>query len=147
MEPYRHPLAPRYLEIDAQGVVFNAWYLAYFDDAMTAFLGARGLPYAQMMADGYDVMLKRTEIEWSAGLGYGDEAHVVVDVAAIGTTSFTLSFDVVRATGDRDAGGDGEEVVCRGRTVYVMVTRPGNAKTPVPDRVRALLTGDPSGGA
>ena len=136
MEPYRHPLAPRYLEIDAQGVVFNAWYLAYFDDAMTAFLGARGLPYAQMMADGYDVMLKRTEIDWSAGLRYGDAAHIAVDVAAIGTTSFTLSFDVVRT------GEDGApETVCRGRTVYVMVTAPGNAKTPIPDRIRALLTG------
>lgn len=135
MEPYRHPLAPRYLEIDQQGVVFNAWYLAYFDDAMTAFLGHRGLPYAQMMADGYDVMLKRTEIDWSAGLRYGEAAHVAVDVAAIGTTSFTLSFDVVRT------GEDGEETVCRGRTVYVMVTAPGNAKTPIPDRIRSLLAG------
>ena len=140
MEPYRHPLAPRYLEIDQQGVVFNAWYLAYFDDAMTAFLGARGLPYAQLMADGYDVMLKRTEIDWSAGLRYGDDAAIVVDVASIGTTSFVLSFDVVRAGAD-GAAGSGEETVCRGRTVYVMVTAPGNEKTPVPDRIRALLTG------
>jgi acyl-CoA thioester hydrolase len=136
VEPYRHPLAPRYLEIDQQGVVFNAWYLAYFDDAMTAFLGDRGLPYGQLMADGYDVMLKRTEIDWSAGLRYGDAAHVAVDVAAIGTTSFTLSFDVVR-TGEDGA----DETVCRGRTVYVMVTAPGNVKTPIPDRIRALLTG------
>jgi len=35
---FAHRHAVRYLEVDAQGVVFNAWYLAWFDDAMTAFL-------------------------------------------------------------------------------------------------------------
>ena len=33
---YRHTV--RYLEVDAQNVVFNSWYLAWFDDAMSAFL-------------------------------------------------------------------------------------------------------------
>ena len=32
----------RYLEVDAQGVVFNSWYLAWFDEAMTAFLRTAG---------------------------------------------------------------------------------------------------------
>ncbi len=130
VEPFRHPLSPRYLEVDRQGVVFNAWYLAYFDDAMTAFLAARGLPYTDLIAGGYDVMLVRTELDWSGGLGYGDAAYVEVDVAAVGRTSFTLTFDVVR---------DGVSL-CRGRTVYVLVTAQGNEKTPVPDRIRALLT-------
>ena len=39
------PVAVRYLEVDAQGVVFNAWYLAWFDEAMAAFFADRGLPY------------------------------------------------------------------------------------------------------
>ena len=38
--PFRFPVSVRYLEVDQQGVVFNMWYLAYFDDAMTAFLAA-----------------------------------------------------------------------------------------------------------
>jgi acyl-CoA thioesterase FadM len=28
------------------------WYLAYLDDAMSAFLSARGLPYTRMRDDG-----------------------------------------------------------------------------------------------
>lgn len=137
MEPYRHPLSPRYLEIDRQGVVFNAWYLAYFDDAMTAFLAHRGLPYTDLIAGGYDVMLVHTELDWTGGLNYGDAAHIEVGVEKVGRTSFVLAFDVVRAG----------ESLCRGRTVYVLVTAEGNTKTEIPDRIRALLEGSASEGA
>jgi acyl-CoA thioester hydrolase len=129
VEAYRHPLTPRYLEIDRQGVVFNAWYLAYFDDAMTGFLAARGLPYTDLIAGGLDVMLVHTELDWTGGLGYGDAAHVEVGVETVGRTSFTLGFDVVR---------DGASL-CRGRTVYVLVGAADNTKQPIPDHVRALL--------
>jgi len=37
-DAFTHPVQVRYLEVDAQGVVFNAWYLAWFDEAMTATL-------------------------------------------------------------------------------------------------------------
>lgn len=131
MEPYRHPISPRYLEVDRQGVVFNMWYLAYFDDAFSGFLAARGLPYPELLAQGLDAMLVHTELDWAGGLTYGDAAHVEVAVAAVGRTSFTLAFDVVR---------DGT-AVCRGRTVYVLVTADGNAKTPLPEHLRALLAG------
>ena len=30
---FTHRFDVRYLEADQQGVVFNMWYLAYFDDA------------------------------------------------------------------------------------------------------------------
>src|SRR5437667_12390906 len=50
--PFTHPVNVRYLEVDQQGVVFNMWYLAYFDDAMTSFLEEGGLPYVDMLAAG-----------------------------------------------------------------------------------------------
>ena len=34
-EPFTHHLRVRYAECDAQGVVFNAHYLAYFDTSLT----------------------------------------------------------------------------------------------------------------
>ena len=74
---YRHTV--RYLEVDAQNVVFNSWYLAWFDDAMSAFLEHGGLPYKEMLAAGYDVQLVRTEIDWRAGVGFQD----VLDIAVV----------------------------------------------------------------
>ena len=58
---FTHPHRVRYLEVDAQGVVFNGHYLGWFDDAMTAFLDHRGLPYAAMLESGHDVQLVRSE--------------------------------------------------------------------------------------
>ena len=129
MEPFTHPLNVRYLEVDQQGVVFNSWYLAYFDDAMTAFLEHRGLPYDQLIASGHDVMLVRSEIDWRAGVRWKDDVAVAVSTSRMGTTSFTLDFQVLRA---------GEPVV-DGRTTYVSVTTDTWQKAPIPANLRAAL--------
>jgi len=68
-------------------VVFNMWYLAYLDDAMTAFLGAGGLPYGDLLATGFDVQVVHTELDWRGPLGFGDQAAVQVIVSHIGRTS------------------------------------------------------------
>ncbi|WP_433291977.1 acyl-CoA thioesterase [Pseudonocardia sp. CA-142604] len=133
-ELFSHPVAVRYLEVDAQGVVFNSWYLAYFDDAMTAFLKARGLPYSTMVEAGYDVQLVRSEIDWRSGVRWQDEIEVVVATARIGRTSFALDFEVRR---------DGSEVTCTGRTVYVVIATDGSGKREIPALIADAL-GEPA---
>lgn len=120
--PYVHPVDVRYMEVDQQGVVFNSWYLVYFDDALVGFLAARGLPYETMMDAGFDVMLVRSEIDWRAGVGWRDAVEIVVSPARLGTTSFTLDFDVRR---------NGDPAVF-GRTVYVVVATDGSGTRPIP---------------
>ena len=132
--PYRHPVDVRYLEIDQQGVVFNMWYLAYFDDAMTGFLEAGGLPYTALQEAGFDVQLVHTELDWQGSLRWGDRATVEVGLAGIGRTSFTLQFGVL-------AGG---ATVATGTTVYVAVRTDGSGKVALPPVVlRALGTVSP----
>ena len=127
---YRYPVTPRYFEFDQQGIVFNAWYLAWFDDAQAGYFAARGVPMTELMAGGHDVRLVRTEVEWAAPVLPGMQVEVDVTTAAIGRTSITLHFTVLDA-----AGGP----TCRARTVYVMVDTDGFRPTPVPDEVRAAL--------
>jgi acyl-CoA thioester hydrolase len=124
---YRHRV--RYLEADQQGVVFNMWYLGYFDEAMAAFLEDGGLAYADMLAAGFDVQLVHSEIDWHASLRWPDQARVEVALAKAGTTSFTLDFAV--RTGDT--------LVATGRTVYVVVATDGSGKREIPDLIRAAL--------
>jgi acyl-CoA thioester hydrolase len=131
---FTFPVAVRYLEVDAQGVVFNAWYLAYFDEAMSAFLTARGMPYQKMVEAGYDVQLVRSEIDWTSGLRWQDAVEVAVSTARIGRTSFALDFEVRR---------DGDEVTCAGRTVYVVVATDGSGKREIPPLIADAL-GDPA---
>jgi acyl-CoA thioester hydrolase len=127
--PFEMPFRIRYLEADQQGVVFNMWYLAYFDDASTAFLAAQGIEYTAMMAGGVDLQLVHTAIDWFGPLRYGEDATVAVETRSVGTTSFTLGFTV--------HGPDGP--VCRAETVYVVVSTDGSGKRGVPDDLRRAL--------
>jgi acyl-CoA thioester hydrolase len=129
---FEHRFTVRYFEVDAQGVVFNGWYLGYFDEALSHFLAARGLPYQVMLDAGYDVQLVRSEIDWRSGLRWPDDARVAVSTARIGRTSFALDFEVRR----------GDEVTCTGRTVYVVVATDGSGKREIPDLIRTAL-GEP----
>lgn len=139
--PFSFKVNIRYMEVDAQGVVFNAWYLTYFDDAMTAFLEHGGLPYAAMLDAGYDVQLVRSEIDYLAGVRWQDPIEVVVSTSRFGRTSFVLDFEVRRGGHNRD---DGYEVCTRGRTVYVVIATDGSGKREIPPLLRDAL-GEPAG--
>ena len=124
-----HPVAVRYLEVDGQGVVFNMWYLAYIDDAMTAFLAYHGLPYRELLAAGYDMQLVHAELDWRGGLHWTDEVGVAVRLVKLGTTSYTLAFEFRR----------GSEPVATAEVAYVCVATDGSGKRPIPDILRAGL--------
>ncbi len=129
MDVFEFPVRVRYHEVDAQGVVFNAWYLAWFDEAMTEFLTARGLPYQHMLDAGYDVQLVHTELDWRTGVGWQDPVVIAVSTARLGRTSFDLDFEVRRAG----------EVTCSGRTTYVVIATDGSGKRELPALIRDAL--------
>jgi len=127
--PFVHPLNVRYLEIDQQGVVFNMWYFAYFDDAMTAFLLANGLPYGEMTSAGFDVQLVHAEIDWKGALRWGDQAAISVRLLQIGNSSFRIGYEALR----------GEEAVVNAEVVYVCIATDGSGKRPIPEFLRRGL--------
>ncbi len=118
------------MEVDAQGVVFNAWYLTYFDEAFTAFLTARGLTYRQLLEAGFDNQLVRSEIDWKAPLRWQDDVLIAVSLARLGSTSFTIDFEARR---------NGGELACSARTVYVVVATDGTGKREIPPMLADAL--------
>jgi len=133
-DTFLFPVTVRYMEIDVQGVVFNGWYLTYFDEAMAAFFRHRGLPYPDMLATGYDVQLVRSEIDYRSGVRFGEPIVVAVAASRIGRTSFTLDFQVRRESG---------EATTNGRTVYVVVGTDDYGKREIPPHIRDAL-GNPT---
>jgi len=109
----------RYVECDQQGVVFNGHYLTWADEAATAFMGALGMPYAQLMARGLDTSVVASELTWSAPAVWGDQVDVDGAVERLGRTSFVFAL-TVRV---------GERVCCLVRTTYVLV---GHDRRPTP---------------
>ena len=117
----------RYAECDQQGVVFNAHYLAYADEAVDHVLRQHGVAYTDLMARGLDTAVVASELHWSAPARWGDVVEVDGAVERVGRTSFVVAMTI--SVGDR--------LCCRVRTTYVL-TDGERTPTPVPDDVRAL---------
>ena len=132
---FSFPIVPRYAEVDQQGVVFNGHYLTWFDEASTAFFDHVGLPFTEFTAWGLDVQVVHAEIDFLAPVRWRDDVRIETRCDSIGTTSFTLRFDVLRR-------GDDEVDVpaVRGRNVYVVVSTDDWAKREVPLGLRDALT-------
>ena len=120
----------RFVECDQQGVVFNAHYLTWTDEAVNAWWTDRGLPWQALVERGLEYFVKASALDWVAAARYGDTVAVDVEVAALGRSSLTLDF-TVRV---------GERVCCTVRTTYVAVTAADGIPTPWPDDVRDLLS-------
>lgn len=88
--PFKHNIRVRYGELDPQGVVFNANYLAYCDDAFDRWL--HSTIQKDLEALGLDVMLKKAEIVWHAPARLGDLLEIQVQIKEWGNTSFKVEF-------------------------------------------------------
>ncbi|BBZ16533.1 acyl-CoA thioesterase [Mycolicibacterium gadium] len=138
MTSFSLPITPRYAEVDQQGVVFNGHYLTWFDEACTGFLDHLGVTYPGLIASGYDIQVVHSEIDFKGPVRWRDTVRVEVNCERIGSTSFTLAFNVLR-------GKDGEPAAehrsaVRGHNVYVVVSTEDWAKRPIPALLREALT-------
>jgi acyl-CoA thioester hydrolase len=132
---YSLPIVPRFAEVDQQNVVFNAHYLTWFDEALTGFFDHLDTSYPDLMSAGLDMQLVHTEIDYAAPVRWRDVVRVAVGCEAVGTTSFTIGFSVLRR---RD--GAEEILAVRGRNIYVVVSTQDWTKRPVPDSLRKVLS-------
>jgi len=129
--PFRYYLRVRYQECDAQHVVFNARYGDFIDLACFEFLRA-ALPSPEACADGtFETQTVRQLVEWMAPARFDDVLEIAVRTSRLGTTSFTLSFEIRRA-------GE-EELLARSETVYVHVDRASYRKRPIGPQMRLAL--------
>jgi acyl-CoA thioester hydrolase len=128
--PFRYYFRVRYGECDAQHVVFNAKYGEYFDMAATEFLRAAVAP-ADPFDGTFEWQVAKLLVEWKSSARFDDVIEVAVRCVKLGTTSFTLGFEL------RKAGAPG--VLVTGETVNVHVDKATWAKRPMSEAMRTLL--------
>jgi len=128
-EPFVHRLRVRYGECDAQGVVFNAHYVMYFDVALTELWREAIGPYTAMIESGTDMVVAEAGVRYLAPAGFDDELEVGVEVTRLGTTGMTT-----RMTVRHD-----ELVVVEGEMRHVFIDPATKLKKPIPDDVRRGL--------
>ena len=129
-DPFRYYLRVRYIECDAQKVVFNSRYAEYVDVAINEFLRAIGV-LPDFIDGSLDFQLVKQTIEWKAPARFDQVLELSVAAVRLGTTSFTLG------TMFRIAGGD--KVIVTVETVYVLVDGRTLTKLALPDSLRAAL--------
>lgn len=129
--PFVHVVRPRYAEVDAQRVVFNAHWLTYFDDATTRFYEALGFDPKTAFFDRpvFDVMVVRAVLEWQGPASFDDEVRIEVATEHLGNKSFSLSFR---------ASVEGRPA-CAATVTYVSVVPGTHESTPVPAALREAL--------
>jgi len=128
--PFRFYLRVRYIECDAQKVVFNSRYAEYVDVGVNEFLRAAGV-----LPDFYDgrldFQLVKQTVEWKAPARFDQVLELSIAAARLGTTSFTMATDF-RVAGD-------DRVIVSVETVYVLVDARTLTKLPLPDALRCAL--------
>ena len=130
-KPFRYYLRVRYQECDAQHVVFNARYADYIDIASIEFMRA-ALPRPTDGFDGtFEIQTVRQVIEWKRPARFDDALEISVWASRLGTTSFTLSFEMRRS-------GEADPLVTS-ETVYVHVDNKTFTKREIPPHMRAAL--------
>ena len=126
---YEHDVEVRFRDCDAFGHVNNAVYLTYLEEARFGFWkrlsGATGMPRSFILA--------RAECDYRMPVALGDRLIVRVAVAAVGSSSFTLAYEVLLART--------REVVATAQTVQVMYDYTAARSIPIPDDIRVKLTG------
>ena len=127
------PTRVRYSEIDAQGVVFNGNYLAYFDTAITEYL--RALPYRYTLggdaASGTDFHIVKATVEYKAPIRFDDEIEVAVRTAKIGRTSIVVDLAICPKGGN--------VTLSAGEIVWVNTDMKAQTSAPLPEAMIAAV--------
>lgn len=128
--PLRHTMRVRYSEIDAQGVVFNAHYLTYFDTTINEAFRGSGIDWlAQVQLSGCDVQLVRSLVEYKAPLHFDEAFTVGAAVARLGTSSLTWTLAVFGADASLRASGE---------IVWVYADLAAKRSAPLPEWLRSV---------
>jgi acyl-CoA thioester hydrolase len=128
--PFRYYLRVRYIECDAQKVVFNSRYSEYVDVGINEFLRAAGVLGA-FISGPLDFQLVKQTVEWKAPARFDQVLELRIAATRLGTTSFTIRTEFRVA--------DNDLLIVTVETVYVLVDAKTLTKLPLPDEIRAAL--------
>jgi acyl-CoA thioester hydrolase len=118
----------RYVECDQQGVVFNAHYLVWADEAVNTWWADRGVDWPELSGRGLEYLVVASSLQWRSSARYGDTVEVDAVLDDLGRTSLTLLF-VIRV---------GERQCCEVRTTYVCTDN--GTPCPWPDEIRSQVS-------
>ena len=126
------PFRVRYSETDAQGIVFNAHFLTYFDTAIYEYF--RNLPYDLLdhaKNTGADFHVVRVVIDFLAPTRFDDEIEAYVRARRVGRSSITFLVEIFSR--------GSEKTRAKGEVVWVNTDQKTQKSVPVSQKLVAII--------
>ena len=125
-------LRVRWMECDAQRIVFNGSYLNYLEVGQAEYFRNLGFSIYRIAQRGYfDSAVVTVTVEYKAPARVEDDIDVFVAVTNIGNTSLTLDAEIYLQSSDR--------LLTTIHAVYVGYDASTGETRPVPDAIRRLI--------
>ena len=123
----------RWMECDAQGIVYNGAYLGYLEIAQAEYYRNLGFAIYIIPQSGYfDFAVVKSTQEFKSPAKVDEIIELHVRVSNIGNTSLTLNLEIYPEGGDR--------LLTSIETVYVGYDAATESSRPVPDAIRKLVS-------
>jgi acyl-CoA thioester hydrolase len=120
-----HRLRVRYCETDRMGVSHHGSFVAWFEEARTEWLRARGKTYRAFEEEGVFLQVVELQVRYLAPTTYDDELLIRVAVRERKRASITIGYEVARA--------DDGTAVATGATTLACVDRAGKLRRLPPE--------------
>ncbi len=130
----------RYAETDQMGHVHHGNYVTWFELARTHLCALSGIPYAEVEATGFLMVVTAVEIRYRQPARYGETVGVSAWIERLGSRLTRFNYEVRR---------DGE-LLATGATEHVWVERESRRFCRIPEALRlpfARLAGIETGAA
>ena len=123
----------RWMECDAQGIVYNGAYLGYLEIGQAEYYRNLGFAIYIIPKSGYfDFAVVKSTQEYKAPAKVDEIIELHVRISKIGTTSLILNLEIYPEGSDR--------LLTSIETVYVGYDAATESSRPVPDAIRQLVT-------
>ena len=123
----------RWMECDAQGIVYNGAYLGYLEIGQAEYYRNLGFAIYIIPQSGYfDFAVVKSTQEFKAPAKVDEIIELHLRVSKIGSTSLTLYLEIYPEGSDR--------LLTSIETVYVGYDAATESSRPVPDAIRQLVT-------
>ena len=130
---FRTEFRVRWMECDAQGIVFNGAYLGYLEMAQAEYYRNLGIGIYHLPQSGYfDMAVVKTTLEFKAPARVDEMVEAYVRVSRFGNTSMDMEMELYRP--------NPELLLTRIEAVYVGYDAATEATKRVPDDLRELIS-------
>ena len=110
-----HRVRVRYCETDRMAVAHHGSYVAWFEEARTEWMRARGKAYKQMEDEGNLLQVVDFACRYLKPVDYDDVVAIRLRIAAAGKAAVTIEYEARRERDDEVCATGSTKLACVGR--------------------------------